>query len=129
MAERLVANKWTREERERIRRDAQNPEAQDGRHTYRWSEYGIRVHAKSGKWEGFYSLRHCEQPGDRPTRLVLTGISFGNPDGELAISFGILCRIIDYITGDAPDDPRFNLSPRRKAELSAAEQKAAWLSR
>lgn len=126
----------TREERDQIRKDAQHPEAQDGRHTYRWSEHGIEVHAKSGEWKGFYALRHCLGQGDAPTRLLLHGISFGNPLGEVVVSFITLGDICKWITDDHPGDPKYNLQPVRDDPMSAdaaaqtleAQRRAVFLS-
>jgi len=116
------------------------PEACDGRHTYRWSEHGIRVHSTRGytkgtdgslvhhpehDWEGFYALRHCRDPNGKPTRLILTGIAYGNPPGELAVHFVVMCDIIKYITGDHPGDPKYNLEP---GDSRAAEDRAKFLS-
>jgi hypothetical protein len=122
------------------------PEAQDSRHTYRWSEYGIRVRSKQGwssipgatpldppeivhhpdkDWEGFYALRHCRDPNGKPTRLILTGISYGNPPGELVVHIMVVCDIIKNITGDHPGDPKYNLEPDKS---EAAEERAKFLS-
>ena len=138
---------FTPEQREEARKRAMYPEARDSRHTYRWSEYGVRVRSNHGytqtrgrtpldppeivhhpekDWEGFYTLRHCLVPGDEPTRLLLTGISYGDPPGELAVHFVVMCDIIKYITGDHPDDPRYNVQKGTTAD--AAERTALFLS-
>lgn len=120
-----MSNPFSPEKRAEARKNAMYPEASDGRHTYRWSEYGIRVHANSGDWEGFYALRHCRDPNGKPTRLILTGIAYGNPPGELAVHFVVMCDIIKYITGEHPGDPKYNLEP---GESGAAEEHAKFLS-
>jgi hypothetical protein len=118
----------TREERARIRREAQTPEARDSRHTYRWSPHGILVQSCSGSWEAFYALRHCEVEGDPPTRLVLTGLKYGDPAAEIVVGFVTMNDIMKHITDDHPKDPKYNLSPRREDELVAAEKRASWLA-
>ena len=138
---------FTAEQRAEARRNAALPEAQDSRHTYRWSEYGVRVRSKHGwlhtrgptplspmefvhvpakDWEGFYTLRHCLGDKDQPTRLLLTGISYGDPPGEIAVHFVVMCDIIKYITSDHPDDPRYNV--QKGATATAAEERATFLS-
>ncbi len=110
---------FTPEQREAARKRAMYPEASDSRHTYRWSEYGVRVHANSGDWEGFYTLRHCMAEGDDPTRLLLTGISYGDPPGEIAVHFVVMCDIIKYITGDHPGDAKYNVQKGTTADVAA----------
>lgn len=131
---------FTREQREEARKNAMYPEAQDSRHTYRWSEYGVRVRSNQGytkergatplhppeivhhperDWEGFYTLRHCLCEGDEPTRLILTGISYGNPPAELAVHFVVMCDIIKNITGDHHGDPKYNVQKGTSADVAA----------
>lgn len=137
-----MAVSFTREQREQARKDAMYPEASDSRHTYRWSEHGIRVHSVRGwtkerggdlvhhpehDWEGFYTLRHHLVDGDPPTRLILTGIAYGNPPAELAVHFVVMCDIIRNITRDHPDDTKYNLQPKA-AKTVEAEKLAQFLS-
>lgn len=117
---------FTPEQREQARKRAMYPEASDSRHTYRWSEYGVRVHANSGDWEGFYTLRHCLVEGDEPTRLLLTGISYGHPPGEIAVHFVVMCDIIKWITSDHPGDPLYNV--QKGVGDVAAKKRAEFLS-
>lgn len=131
---------FTREQREEARKRAMFPEAVDSRHTYRWSKHGVWVRSKHGwtqtrartpfsppelvhcpekDWEGFYTLRHCLCEGDDPTRLLLTGISYGDPPGEIAVHFVVMCDIIKYITGDYPGDAKYNVQKGTTADVAA----------
>lgn len=120
----------TVEDRARIRREARHPEAQDSWRTYRWSEHGIRVHDREGRWEAFYTLRHHLYVDDPPTRLILTGLAWGDPPAEIAVHFLVLCDICRNITDDHLNETKYNLdclsTPPR--DITVAEEWARWLA-
>lgn len=96
----------TREERETIRRNS-GPDAQDSRHEYRWSSFGICVTRKTGEWSGFYHLREYEGGESPPTRLILQGGRYGDCPGELAVDFVTMGDIHRGILDGYQDNPVF----------------------
>lgn len=94
------------------RRLLQHKEAQDSRHSYEWSPHGILVRENRGEWTGYYAVRNHAGDGTPPTRLVLTGIGFGEPTGELGVDFVTLGDIDRHIVeGSEPAElyTRFEL--------------------
>jgi hypothetical protein len=97
----------SREVRALLRRDLATPDAQDARHTYFWSVHGILVSERQGKWRGYYCLRHHRGGATPPTRLLLTGIGFGDPPAELSVGYGTMLDIERNIVLDFLDNPKF----------------------
>ena len=57
----------------------------DGRYLYDYSPYGIEVLDRKLKFKGYYKVRYYCGDKEKPTRLVLMALSYGNCPAEIII--------------------------------------------
>lgn len=86
-------------------------DAEDSRHTYEVTQYGIRVtERQNGSWRAYYKIRFCDPLAGTATRLVLSGLAEGDPPAEIvAHGIHVVGRLYDNLSREERERLVLNL--------------------